>query len=957
MVNGYNYNDIAHRQWPLHLFEFEITDNVQPLESMQNDLNPHHADNTKLNEELLDRMADYGYFRSSILDRVYTIKRHESTTKHFESIQYPGSMTAFTFSECTLYFALQNDHKFVRTAKITEIFDGIDVDEMKCFSEIHDVADSEAASRSDSSESNPFLIGNNRDSVESEKMSFYEHNDSMIEVTATLNSITDSISTLISDMNIIGTSSLLVTRQSVHNSYYRTHSVSLLHIPMEFQYVHPLGVCKDESEAMDPLNDRWRIISSQYLYRNRLDSSRFYYEHQGLNEVAADFKSDRAASFMSSIHLGLGSSTSSAASRSKENSLMFIPPIFSSESQHGMTSVITSTPYFISLDHKGEFDDTVEIVNLKGHTNFVQSAINRKGDLLAILDNTDTILVLRKTVPFMHFELATDLVVDDDTEMYREDKSVYFEKVDGTKVQYRFSSFLKRRGLRDLEGQVQGLSALMDNETMLAQFGDYLRTEMRTMFINKELKMNNNEVAWQVAVEFTPTAMMQHLKPLHLLCIDADEMETLRNGGSGIFDDLQRGVHLNAAARFGTDINLGEVAMKMFHGKDKKENQKNDDDDDDEDKEDDVVIEGYVIVLFESGVISSYVIKEGEDGAFMTSSYLSGQAMDLWLETCIDWVELMFLMFVGAYFLCSCCRRSRVRIGVGRERVVGVDMNRPRRGGVGDIAANVANAAANAMAANVPVNVNVAAMQGNNGNGGNRLNDQMLRDMLPDGGGGNVGGNGGNQNDIQPINQNEDNRPPLILNDMGMGGNGDNDDDNEDDDDDDDSKEDMTDSESSSDEYSGVVNGQRAENGNDGGSGDGNTAAVNAQIAAAQAAMNRYRNITSSPILNRENREEKEEREEKTVSVGGREEIQPQNGYHRLRTEMYPPLHAAVRPDSLNLFPHQHTPSQAQMSSARRRQLQRLRGTDNFENSSPVSPLSPAVSGSDSDLDQYHDDH
>ena len=100
-------------------------------------------------------------------------------------------------------------------------------------------------------------------------------------------------------------------------------------------------------------------------------------------------------------------------------------------------------------------------------------------------------------------------------------------------------------------------------------------------------------------------------------------------------------------------------------------------------------------MLFEQGVISSYVIRgNAKKGEHSTNSYLSPGAIDFWLETFIDWVELMFLMIFGIYFICGCCRRSRIRVGLGREVAIAGNVgangneNRPRRGGVDMAAAN-----------------------------------------------------------------------------------------------------------------------------------------------------------------------------------------------------------------------------------------------------------------------------
>eukprot|EP01083_Nonionella_stella_P276773 940752_1 len=125
----------------------------------------------------------------------------------------------------------------------------------------------------------------------------------------------------------------------------------------------------------------------------------------------------------------------------------------------------------------------------------------------------------------------------------------------------------------------------------------------------------------------------------------------------------------------------------------------------------------------------------------------------------------MFLMSFGLYFVCSCCRRSRVRIGLGRERVINAVDN--------------ANANANA---NVNANANANA------------NDRPRRGAVD-----------ANINNLQPlINQNNDNRPPLVLNDLAPPNQNDNNNNNDemknnndddDDDDDDDENNDMNPSE------------------------------------------------------------------------------------------------------------------------------------------------------------------
>ena len=77
----------------------------------------------------------------------------------------------------------------------------------------------------------------------------------------------------------------------------------------------------------------------------------------------------------------------------------------------------------------------------------------------------------------------------------------------------------------------------------------------------------NKKIPWHVSVEFTPTSIMSHLKPIDIICITPDELK--------------------------------EIAPEMSPSPN--------DDMDDEEEEDEKMIDGYVIVLFEQGVISSYM--------------------------------------------------------------------------------------------------------------------------------------------------------------------------------------------------------------------------------------------------------------------------------------------------------------------------------------------------------------
>eukprot|EP01084_Bolivina_argentea_P040451 74762_1 len=179
------------------------------------------------------------------------------------------------------------------------------------------------------------------------------------------------------------------------------------------------------------------------------------------------------------------------------------------------------------------------------------------------------------------------------------------------------------------ESGIKGdLSNVLNNESMVDILSQFIRNELNNNN-NAENEAHKDDVEWKVSVEFTPTSIMSHLKPIDIICISLD-------------DDLD-------------------------------------------------TIDGYVVVLFENGVIASYIIQRGTETQYQSgasAALLPNGAIDFWLGTCIDWIELMFLMSFAAYFVCSCCRRSSLRIGLGRERVMNaaapaaavVGDQRPRRG-------------------------------------------------------------------------------------------------------------------------------------------------------------------------------------------------------------------------------------------------------------------------------------
>merc|ERR1712083_309529 len=108
----------------------------------------------------------------------------------------------------------------------------------------------------------------------------------------------------------------------------------------------------------------------------------------------------------------------------------------------------------------------------------------------------------------------------------------------------------------------------------------------------------------------------------------------------------------------------------------------------------------------------------------------------------------------------------------------------------------------------------------------------------------------------------------------------------------------------------------------------------------AQAAMDRYLTISTGPVIDAESKEEKEEKEEQSGTAADDDDG---SGHPTANTS---------DPASCTLFPLSVTPQPPdsnQMSDVNIARLLSVESSDTVDNSSPVSPLSPAVSGPDSD--------
>ena len=128
-------------------------------------------------------------------------------------------ISALTFSKCSLFYSIQNDHKLIRSIKLNKIFDNISDFENSCFDiQITD---------------NIFNVVNNNDINISYPYDEYE--DSLIALSAELNQL-HSISNEISDIAITNKSTLLITQKIKQDSYYENYRASLIHIPFEYQY-------------------------------------------------------------------------------------------------------------------------------------------------------------------------------------------------------------------------------------------------------------------------------------------------------------------------------------------------------------------------------------------------------------------------------------------------------------------------------------------------------------------------------------------------------------------------------------------------------------------------------------------------------------------------------------------------------------------------------------------------
>ena len=158
---------------------------------------------------------------------------------------------------------------------------------------------------------------------------------------------------------MINESTLLIAHETEYNSFYIGYSSSLIHIPSKYQYVNPKGSCQPNMASS--ASDRWYITEKKYVYKDQLDSSKYWYRHEGKNDELTNYhthnngKIDRSSSWItSSIHYygPIGSVTGmSSSSRQRENKLYYKPSLFLSASQKDVSSIVTSTPYFISLLH------------------------------------------------------------------------------------------------------------------------------------------------------------------------------------------------------------------------------------------------------------------------------------------------------------------------------------------------------------------------------------------------------------------------------------------------------------------------------------------------------------------------------------------------------------------------------------------------------------------------------
>ncbi|ETO10454.1 hypothetical protein RFI_26925 [Reticulomyxa filosa] len=238
----------------------------------------------------------------------------------------------------------------------------------------------------------------------------------------------------------------------------------------------------------------WKMIEHSYLYR---DLSMYY---------------EKTRSSTSNSHLANKPSKTSKSTRS-----YVTPKPFLSKSLGASSVVASATPYFISVvtlatvslylyilymlnesvsiggggkkKKTSEYgcDETVDIVNLKPQTTFRQSCLSRDGQMLAFLDNMDGILVLQKK-PWTTEPEEVNLPV-----------SLWHDQLSGfTPVIDELIPFQIKRDNNKPKQQQQKSK----NDKLPYQKPHYDK---------------DSSIAWDVLLEFSPTPIMHHLKPLDMI--------------------------------------------------------------------------------------------------------------------------------------------------------------------------------------------------------------------------------------------------------------------------------------------------------------------------------------------------------------------------------------------------------------------------------------------------------
>ena len=213
----------------------------------------------------------------------------------------PSAMiSSLTFTKCAVYFSISNDYKLIRAVSINEIFDGID--DSYCHQQLHADEDEDGKVLKLNRIPSKFEIdtqslgktGNNN------SQSMYEYEDSLVQITKDLTS-TDSVSDIIVDIAIINASTLLIAHATEHNAYYTSYTSSLLHIPTKYQYVDPNGICVQHEHVQNKvdrlISDRWYVIDTRHVYQSQLDSSKYYYRHEGKNDELTNYYTHSSGKF------------------------------------------------------------------------------------------------------------------------------------------------------------------------------------------------------------------------------------------------------------------------------------------------------------------------------------------------------------------------------------------------------------------------------------------------------------------------------------------------------------------------------------------------------------------------------------------------------------------------------------------------------------------------------------